>query len=129
MQVYLGTSNGAVVVLDVHNGNVLGQLPFAHDGAAIRHLAFSCPRFKMEEPAPLDANAALHAQGTPIFDTSRTEFKSSVSDDSYWSVAHSYTSDASLAENCVMSCYSRERLWETMHTLSHGPTFFKTAFN
>lgn len=64
-QVYLGTSSGAIVVLDVHNGAVVAQIQMSepvtlspgsissgNTSAAngIRQLAWNCPRFKMEEP-------------------------------------------------------------------------------
>lgn len=74
-QVYLGTSSGSIVVLDVHNGAVVAQIQMSeptsispgsissnstnHTSAAngIRQLAWNCPRFKMEEPTSSTTNA------------------------------------------------------------------------
>ena len=57
-QVYLGTASGSIVVLDVHNGAVVAQIQMglpSSCGGGIRQLAWNCPRFKMEEPAPAPA--------------------------------------------------------------------------
>ena len=64
-QVYLGTSNGSIVVLDVHNGSVVAQITFAAD-SSISSLAWNCPRFKMEEPINHES-ASQQAAGKYLF--------------------------------------------------------------
>ncbi|XP_042203298.1 tubby-related protein 4-like, partial [Homarus americanus] len=46
-QVYFGTTSGMVIVMDVH-GAMVSQVPLLDD-TAITDLAWSCPKFKMEE--------------------------------------------------------------------------------
>ena len=68
MQVYLGTSNGSIFVLDVHNGTVVAQVQIAPEDS-ILELTWNCPRFKMEEPSHPENNVARSSTGSIISET------------------------------------------------------------
>ena len=46
-QVYFGTSNGQIIVMDVH-GAMVSQVTIAHQ-IPVLNMAWSCEKFKMEE--------------------------------------------------------------------------------
>ncbi|XP_050721137.1 tubby-related protein 4-like [Eriocheir sinensis] len=60
-QVYFGTTSGLVIVMDVH-GAMVSQVPLLDD-TAITHLAWSCPKFKMEENDEATGTAKSGEQG------------------------------------------------------------------
>nr|CAH0102012.1 unnamed protein product [Daphnia galeata] len=76
-QVYLGTSSGSIVVLDVHNGAVIAQIQMSEPSSSlsagsvsssasangIRQLAWNCPRFKMEEPTSTASTTMSNGNG------------------------------------------------------------------
>lgn len=61
----MGTSNGSIFVLDVHNGAVVAQVQFAQEDS-ILELTWNCPRFKMEEPTHHENNVTRSSTGFVI---------------------------------------------------------------
>lgn len=82
IKVYLGTSSGSIVVLDVHNGTVVAQIQMADSSSnvaanGIRQLAWNCPRFKMEEPSSASSSSSAGRQNEghyPLFSAISCKF-------------------------------------------------------